>query len=63
MIKNTVANAKFKLSQHKSQGVDSTLSVFEVARLMDTVKVGETMTETNTSSVFFSMNQIYIQLY
>lgn len=56
MIKNTVANAKFKLSQHKAQGVDSTLSVFEVARLMDTVKVGESMNEDTSASVFFSLN-------
>ncbi len=56
MINNTIKTAKFKLSQHKVQGVQSTLSVFEVARLMDTVKIGESMKEGKASNMFFSMN-------
>ncbi|NRA10558.1 MAG: hypothetical protein HRT57_01225 [Crocinitomicaceae bacterium] len=56
MINNTIKNAKFKLSQHKVQGVNSALTVFEVAKLMDTVKVGETMKDTQQSNLFFSLN-------
>lgn len=56
MINNTIQNAKFKLSQHKVQGVNSALTVFEVAKLMDTVKIGESMKEDKHSSVFFSLN-------
>ena len=56
MINNTIKTAKFKLSQHKSAGVNSTLSVFEVARLMDTVKRGESMIEEKKENMFFSMN-------
>ena len=56
MINNAIKNAQFKLSQHKVQGVNSALSVFEVAKLMDTVKVGESMKESQQTSVFFSLN-------
>lgn len=56
MINNTIKRAKFKLSQHKIQGVNSPLSVFEVAKLMDTLKIGESMADDNTSNIFFSLN-------
>ncbi|MEJ6616585.1 MAG: hypothetical protein QNL61_06680 [Crocinitomicaceae bacterium] len=38
MIENKIKSAKFKLSQHKVQGANSTLSIFQVASLMDLVK-------------------------
>jgi len=56
MINNTIKTAKFKLSQHKVQGVKSALTVFEVARLMDTIKIGESMKDNQSSNVFFSLN-------
>lgn len=56
MINNRIKQAKYRLSQHKVQGVNSNLSIFEVARLMDTVKRGDNATENKASSVFFSMN-------
>lgn len=55
MINNRIKQAKFKLSQHKVQGVQSTLSIFEVANLMDTLRKGEDA-HPQGSSLFFSMN-------
>lgn len=56
MINNRVKTAKFKLSQHKLQGENSNLSVYQVARLMDTVKKGIDTPEANQSTIFFSLN-------
>lgn len=56
MINNRIKQAKFKLSQHRVQGSSSTLSIFEVARLMDTVKNGERANQDKSSSIFFSLN-------
>ena len=56
MINNRVKTAKFKLSQHKLQGENSNLSVYQVARLMDTVKKGVDNPEANQSTIFFSLN-------
>ncbi|MDX2361176.1 MAG: hypothetical protein QNK23_10235 [Crocinitomicaceae bacterium] len=55
MINNAVKTAKFKLSQHKVQGENSGLSIFQVARLMDTVKNGEG-SDDNSQSISFSLN-------
>jgi len=55
MINNAVKTAKFKLSQHKIQGEKSNLSIFQVARLMDTIKFGEGR-EDNSQMVSFSLN-------
>jgi len=38
MINNSIKVAEFKLNQHKSHGVKSTLDIFQVAKLMDTIK-------------------------
>lgn len=56
MINNRIKQAKYRLSQHRTQGVNSRLSVYEVAKLMDTVKKGEDLNQPNGNSVFFSMN-------
>ena len=56
MINNRIKTAKFKLSQHKLQGEKSELSVFEVARLMDTVKWGEEMNKDRSENILFSLN-------
>ena len=56
MINNRIKQAKYRLSQHKVQGVNSNLSIFEVAKLMDTVKRGDNANENKATSVFFSMN-------
>ena len=56
MINNSIKNAKFKLSQHKIQGQETSLSIFQVAKLMDMVKSGEGREQSSNDSVFFSLN-------
>ena len=56
MINNRIQQAKYQLSQHRSQGKNSHLSVFEVAKLMDTVKRGEQSYNDPAHSIFFSLN-------
>jgi len=56
MVSNTVKNAKFQLSQHKVQGQESDLSIFQVAKLMDMIKVGENRTSSNNELMGFSLN-------
>ncbi|MDG1333537.1 MAG: hypothetical protein P8P74_14470 [Crocinitomicaceae bacterium] len=53
---NRVKSAKFKLSQHRVQGERSSLSILQVARLMDVVKNGGDMNQVPSQSVFFSWN-------
>ncbi len=56
MINNTIKSAKFKLSQHKVQGETSTLSIFQVAKLMDMIKIGEEQSQKETTNILFSLN-------
>ena len=56
MVSNSVENAKFKLSQHKVQGQESNLSIFQVAKLMDMIKLGENRTSSNNEIIGFSLN-------
>lgn len=53
---NRVKSAKFQLSQHRVQGQRSSLSILQVAHLMDVVKNGGEMDQTSNGSVFFSWN-------
>lgn len=53
---NRVKSAKFKLSQHRIQGERSSLSILQVAHLMDVVKNGGDMNQNQNASVFFSLN-------
>ncbi len=53
---NRAKTAKLKLSQHRVQGERSRLSVFQVAQLMDTVKIGNGESAHQNTSVFFSLN-------
>lgn len=55
MIQNTIKKAEFRLEQHKSMGKKSTLSVFEVAQLMDVIKFKETLKKSPYESLFFSL--------
>lgn len=52
MIENKIKSAQYKLSQHKVQGVKSTLSIFQVASLMDLVKLGDRVENTSSSNQF-----------
>lgn len=51
---NRVKNAERKLNLHKEKGQHSSLSVFQVAKLMDVIRMGEE--EQPKQSIFFSLN-------
>lgn len=53
---NRVKSAKFKLSQHRVQGERSSLSILQVAHLMDVVRNEAELNQTPNASVFFSYN-------
>jgi hypothetical protein len=50
-----VREAKLKLSVHREQGTKSTMSIFEVANLMDQIKKENEASEME-QSIFFSMS-------
>ena len=52
MINNSVKIAQYKLSQHRLQGEKSKLNIFEVAQLMDSIKISQQIKNSATSSVF-----------
>jgi hypothetical protein len=49
-----VREAKLKLSVHREQGTKSTMSIFEVANLMDQIKKDNEASEMG-QAIFFSM--------
>jgi hypothetical protein len=50
-----VREAKLKLSVHREQGTKSTMSIFEVANLMDQIKKDNEANEME-QAIFFSMS-------
>ena len=56
MINNSIKLAELKLNQHKVEGVKSTLDVFQVAQLMDTIKYGNDVKRPHNSSIFYNIN-------
>jgi hypothetical protein len=56
MINNSIKLAELKLNEHKVQGVKSTLDVFQVAQLMDTIKYGNDVKRPHNSSIFYNIN-------
>ena len=56
MMNNQVKTAKYKLSQHKVEGENSSLTIFQVAKLMDTIKRGEDSEDFPQASIYFSLN-------
>lgn len=56
MINNSIKIAEFKLNQHKSQGVKSTLDIFQVAQLMDTIKYAENIKRPMNTSIFYNIS-------
>ena len=50
-----VREAKLKLSVHREHGTKSTMSIFEVANLMDQIKKDNEATEME-QAIFFSMS-------
>lgn len=56
MINNTKRIAELQLSKHRTEGINSKLSIFEVANLMDMMKRAETMKEDkNQPNIFHSI--------
>jgi hypothetical protein len=53
--RSSLGTAKSKLSQHRSMGIHSNLSIFEVAQLMDIVKSGSESDKNQAPSLFFSV--------
>ena len=53
---NRVKTAKNKLSQHRILGERSQLTIFQVAKLMDTIRKGEDPENYSQDSIFFSLN-------
>lgn len=56
MISNTVKLAQYKLSQHRLQGKNSKLNIFEVASLMDAIKTAEQMKNISNQNIFHAMS-------
>ena len=56
MINNTVKLAQYKLSQHRIEGTKSKLNIFEVAQLMDSIKMAEQMQNVPSNSIFHSIH-------
>lgn len=54
MIKNTLNIAKKKLEMHKDLGAQSSLSIFDVANLLDIIKRNEAAGKQKDESLFFS---------
>jgi len=52
MINSTVKLAQYKLSQHRVQGKNSKLNIFEVAQLMDAIKSAEQIKKAPMNSIF-----------
>jgi hypothetical protein len=56
MNNNTVKIAKYKLTQHRLKGTESSLNIFEVARLMDTIKFPESTSDHQCQQLFNSIS-------
>ena len=56
MNNSSIKSAKYKLSQHRVQGENSTLNIFQVAKLMDTVRNANDDNHSESTSIFFSLN-------
>jgi hypothetical protein len=54
MINNAISQAKIKLARHKELGNKSTLSILEVAQLLDIVTFGPNLQAVNMKPLFFN---------
>lgn len=54
MINNAVTLARHELARHKALGQRSSLSIMEVAQLMDLVTFGPSLPQVKSTSVFFN---------
>ena len=53
MINNNVKTAQFRIAQHRTQGVQSRLSIFDVAHLLDEIKRAETNADPISKTTIF----------
>jgi hypothetical protein len=53
MINNNVKTAQYRIAQHRTQGVQSQLSVFDVANLLDQIKRAESLAEPLSKPTIF----------
>ena len=56
MINNSIAIAEYKLKLHFKNGENSTLTIQEVAELMDLIVFGRSF-QNNKYPIFFSLNE------
>ncbi len=56
MINNTLKTAKLRLNQHRIQGKDSKLNIFEVADLMDLIKKTEQLGNVKNTNLFHQVS-------
>lgn len=56
MINNSINIAQYKLKLHKDKGMQSELSIEEVAQLMDLIHFGEEIKKPKTNSIFFQFS-------
>ena len=56
MINNSISMAKYQLNLHQELGSNSSLSIFEVAKLMDVLRIGESVKVNNTQPIFFNFS-------
>lgn len=56
MLSNRVKTARVKLQEHRALGSKSNLTVYEAARLMDTIRRAEREPEKANGGIFFSLN-------
>ncbi len=55
MINNSLKLAEYKLSEHKALGTKSKMSVFEVAKLMDSIKHASQIKDVQSKSIFHTV--------
>jgi|TARA_R110000737_G_scaffold223373_2_gene238388 hypothetical protein len=56
MINNNVKTAQYRIAEHRTQGVHSQLSIFDVANLLDQIKRAESLgAPSNKPSIFQSI--------
>ncbi len=56
MINNAITMAEHKLKMHFEKGESTSLSIVEVAELMDLITFGKTATKPLNQSIFFSFS-------
>ena len=56
MVNNIIKVAEYKLTQHRLQGTKSKLNIFEVAHLMDAVRLSDKQKNSQNTPIFESVS-------